>query len=123
MGMRLWTTRVGMFLGAGACLGLTASAAAESKRQRVGEIIVQRIKNSTENSMLEDGPRTRVPAPTKTAGVVVEVAVVAPREGGTREMDEGDDDGKDDVIGGDSEGLLLISDAIEVTVVEDDEGL
>src|SRR5262245_35123061 len=75
-GMRLWTARLGMFLGTGASLGLTASAEEESRRQRAGEIRVQRMKISTENSMPDDGPRTRVPALTKMAGVVAEVAGV-----------------------------------------------
>lgn len=107
---------MGVFLGTGASLGLTASAKAESRRQRTGEIKVQRVKNSTENSMPDDGPRTRLPAPTKTAGVVAEVAGVVSREGVTG-------DGEDCVVRGDSEGMLLVPGVIGVAVVEDSERL
>lgn len=61
IGIRLWTARGGMLLlgtaTGEAALGLTASAAtAESRRQRAGEIRVQRVKNSTENSIRDDRP-------------------------------------------------------------------
>ena len=63
------------------------------------------MNNSTENSMPKDGPRTRVPAPKKTADDVVEFAGVVLREGVTGES-----------VGG---GITVVENDVITSVVTD----
>ena len=63
------------------------------------------MNNSTENSMPKDGPRTRVPAPKKTEGDVVEFAGVVLREGVTGES-----------VGG---GITVVENDVITSVVTD----